>query len=188
MPSVASVPRLCSDSAGSLDQSHGGTAVQTGAWPSFRHQFFLSSCGLWVAVCSAIVAWQTTSRAVSAFERMHFEVIRVFAYGLLTCVTTGLGAVPFLVAGALFIRASEALHGAEEEEVLLGPWEGWYQGGYSYPWLRENRHQPTWVGYRSFATRPLKALPWAWPSAGAQARLRAQAAAKGRCHWWPRSK
>ena len=28
---------------------------------------------------------------------MHWEVIRVFGYGLLTCVTTGLGAVPFLV-------------------------------------------------------------------------------------------
>lgn len=164
VPSQPSVQRLCSDSAGSLEHSPRHGALKPGAWPTFRHQFFLSSGGLWVAVCSAIVAWQTTSRAASAFERMHFELVRVFAYGLLTCVTTGLGAVPFLVvkpgpmgiglavanavaagmtlaasfsmvfeahehsgpydwqlfvglvAGALFIRASEWLHGADEEE------------------------------------------------------------------------
>ncbi|CAJ1374671.1 unnamed protein product [Effrenium voratum] len=143
---------------------HVNADEHTKAWPHFRHQFFLSSSVLWVAVCSAIVAWQTANRAVIAFQRMHWEVLRVFAYGLLTCVTTGLGAVPFLViqpgplgmglavanavaagmmlaasgsmlfeahehcgpwdwqilaglgAGALFIRASERLHGEEEEE------------------------------------------------------------------------
>ncbi|CAJ1336271.1 unnamed protein product [Effrenium voratum] len=41
----------------------------TKAWPHFRHQFFLSSSVLWVAVCSAIVAWQTANRAVIAFQR-----------------------------------------------------------------------------------------------------------------------
>jgi len=156
-----STQRLCSDAGAPC---HDYCLQQPSAWPSFRHQFYLSSCGLWVAVCSAIVAWQTISRASSAFERMHWDVFRVFAYGLLTCVTTGLGAVPFLVvkpgpmgiglavanavaagmmlaastsmlfeahehsgpldwqlfaglaAGALFIRASERLHGGSEEE------------------------------------------------------------------------
>ncbi|CAK9069989.1 unnamed protein product [Durusdinium trenchii] len=163
-PVAKRCPKRLRLDSGSSQPGSGVQMSEPGAWPTFRHQFFLSSFMLWVAVCSAIVAWQTFSRAYVAFERMHWEVIRVFGYGLLTCVTTGLGAVPFLVvkpgplgiglavanavaagmmlaasasmvfeahehcgtmdwqlfvglgAGALFIRASERLHGVDEEE------------------------------------------------------------------------
>lgn len=168
-PSATSSPaeagRYCLDRSGSAGSTPGQSPAESQAWPTFRHQFVHCSSMLWVAVCSAIVAWQATTRAASAYERMHWEVIRVFAYGLLTCLTTGLGAVPFLfvhpghigiwglsvanavaagmmlaassgmlleahehcgfldwqifaglLAGGLFIRASEGLHGDDEEE------------------------------------------------------------------------
>lgn len=131
------------------------------AWPTFLRQFLYGLCALWVGVCTVIVCMQF-------LERMAYDSFRVFLYGGLTCITTGLGALPFafvkvetigesplaianavaggmmlsaslsmiweahdhcgpmdwqiivgLIAGGLFIKASERLHGDEEEEDVL---------------------------------------------------------------------
>ncbi|CAK9072745.1 Vacuolar iron transporter 1 (OsVIT1) [Durusdinium trenchii] len=81
-PVAKRCPKRLRLDSGSSQPGSGVQMSEPGAWPTFRHQFFLSSFMLWVAVCSAIVAWQTFSRAYVAFERMHWEVIRVFGYGL----------------------------------------------------------------------------------------------------------
>jgi zinc transporter ZupT len=62
------------------------------AWLSFRDMFLRASCGVWVAACTVIVGMQL-------LERMEYASLRVFLYGWLTCITTGLGAVPFMFVG-----------------------------------------------------------------------------------------
>eukprot|EP00933_Yihiella_yeosuensis_P016190 TRINITY_DN13923_c0_g1_i2.p1 TRINITY_DN13923_c0_g1~~TRINITY_DN13923_c0_g1_i2.p1 ORF type:complete len:383 (-),score=65.18 TRINITY_DN13923_c0_g1_i2:148-1296(-) len=78
------------------DSSRGNLAQE--AWPSFRRRFFNALCMLWVGVCTIIVGRQFTLRIFS-IDGMALESLRVFAYGWLTCVTTGLGAVPFMFVG-----------------------------------------------------------------------------------------
>eukprot|EP00443_Scrippsiella_acuminata_P036836 CAMPEP_0115306682 /NCGR_PEP_ID=MMETSP0270-20121206/72721_1 /TAXON_ID=71861 /ORGANISM="Scrippsiella trochoidea, Strain CCMP3099" /LENGTH=651 /DNA_ID=CAMNT_0002725041 /DNA_START=23 /DNA_END=1974 /DNA_ORIENTATION=- len=63
------------------------------AWPSFRDMFLRALCALWVAASTVIVGMQL-------LERMAYESLRVFLYGWLTCITTGLGAVPFMFVSA----------------------------------------------------------------------------------------
>lgn len=139
-------------------------AADSTTWPSFQRLFSHGLIALWVGVCTTIVCMQSP-------ERMAYDSLRVFGYGWLTCITTGLGAVPFmfisceaigsrplamanavaggmmlsasvsmlleahdhcgpwdwqilagLLAGVLFIRASELLHaddGDDEEDVLI---------------------------------------------------------------------
>mmetsp|Transcript_47922 Transcript_47922/g.77778 ORF Transcript_47922/g.77778 Transcript_47922/m.77778 type:complete len:740 (-) Transcript_47922:48-2267(-) len=138
--------------------------IDAEAWPDFRLRFVYALCGLWVGVCSIIVGRQIVVR-MATVDRMALDSLRVFGYGWLTCVTTGLGAVPFLfvdarsvsesalavanavaagmmlaasggmlleahehcgpkdwqifaglLAGGLFIRASELLHSSGEDE------------------------------------------------------------------------
>lgn len=48
---------------------------------------------LWVAVT-------TSAFLVQLMREMAYECLRVFAYGWLTCITTGIGAVPFMFVGA----------------------------------------------------------------------------------------
>lgn len=137
---------------------------QGAAWPWFRRRFLQGLCGLWVTICSVVFSLQILNR-LSHVEEMALQSMRVFAYGWLTCLTTGLGAAPFLLispadvgpqalaaanavasgmmlaasaqmlveahehcgqfdwqlllgllAGAVFIRASEKLHGEDENE------------------------------------------------------------------------
>jgi len=59
-------------------------------WPFFRRRFLRGVCLLWLSVSGFLVAHQL-------LHRMVFETMRVFAYGLLTCITTGFGVLPLLV-------------------------------------------------------------------------------------------
>lgn len=63
------------------------------AWPSFRNLFLRGLALVWVGACTIIVT-------VQLLEKMEYESLRVFLYGWLTCVTTGLGAVPFFFISA----------------------------------------------------------------------------------------
>merc|ERR1711920_1160856 len=66
------------------------------AWPSFRQKFIHGFMWMWLIVSGYIVMKQIVAE-------MGYDVFRVWSFGMLTCVTTGLGAVPFLWvdAGAL---------------------------------------------------------------------------------------
>jgi zinc transporter ZupT len=59
------------------------------AWPSFRRKFFHGILWLWVIVSTWVVLRQFA-------VKVDYDTFRVWSYGMLTCVTTGLGAVPFL--------------------------------------------------------------------------------------------
>jgi len=59
------------------------------AWPFFRGKFLRGSCMLWLSVSA-------TRFAILVLGLMTYESLRVFLWGWLTCITTGLGAVPFL--------------------------------------------------------------------------------------------
>jgi len=162
-----SVASKQSGNNGSLSPSgrESSAAADSTTWPSFQRLFSHGLCALWVGVCTIIVCMQSP-------ERMAYDSLRVFGYGWLTCITTGLGAVPFMfisceaigdgplaganavaggmmlsasvsmlweahdhcgpwdwqilagiLAGVLFIRASERLHsgdeGDEEEDLLI---------------------------------------------------------------------
>jgi len=85
--------KLRSPSHLSLDlASPGALASDSAAWPSFRRRFQYGVLGLWIGASSLVVCMQV-------LERMAYESLRVFSYGWLTCITTGLGAVPFMLAG-----------------------------------------------------------------------------------------
>merc|ERR1719203_2333558 len=68
-------------------------ATLSEAWPSFRKVFLRGLVLVWVGACTIIVT-------VQLVDRMEYESLRVFLYGWLTCVTTGLGAVPFFFISA----------------------------------------------------------------------------------------
>jgi len=146
-------------SAGALPSPSG--SADTAAWPAFLRRFVLGVSGLWVGACTVIVCMQ-------CLERLAYDSLRVLLYGGLTCITTGLGPLPFalvnvdtvgegplavanavaggmmlsasvgmvweahdhcgpmdwqvlvgLFVGGMFIKASEKLHGEEEEEDVL---------------------------------------------------------------------
>jgi len=63
------------------------------AWPFFRKRFLLGILALLVGISVFVVSMQFV-------ERAEYDSFRVFGYGWLTCITTGLGAVPFMFVGA----------------------------------------------------------------------------------------
>jgi zinc transporter ZupT len=64
------------------------SSVDVVAWPSFRRKFFHGILWLWVVVSTWVVLRQFA-------VEVDYDSFRVWSYGMLTCVTTGLGAVPF---------------------------------------------------------------------------------------------
>lgn len=100
------------------------------AWPLFRRRFMRGLCLLWLTLSALVVAYEL-------MQRMVYESLRVFAYGLLTCVTTGLGVVPLLLvphtsvnetwlAGANTLAAGMMLAASagmlREAHDVSGPW------------------------------------------------------------------
>lgn len=59
------------------------------AWPLFRHRFNRGMTLLLCTILPMIILFQAPP-----------DTLRVFAYGMLTCITTGFGAVPFMFVGA----------------------------------------------------------------------------------------
>lgn len=98
-------PEVCPTAGGRSDADTTCEAVQPladgAAWPSFRRQFYHALCMLWVCVCSVVCGMQIWMR-IALVEQMAVP-LRVFGYGWLTCITTGLGAVPFLLIGSASI-------------------------------------------------------------------------------------
>mmetsp|Transcript_12541 Transcript_12541/g.34139 ORF Transcript_12541/g.34139 Transcript_12541/m.34139 type:complete len:695 (+) Transcript_12541:65-2149(+) len=81
--------RPASECAGDQLGGRSISSVDLVAWPSFRRKFFHGILWLWVIVSTWVVLRQFA-------VKVGYDSFRVWCYGLLTCVTTGLGAVPFL--------------------------------------------------------------------------------------------
>lgn len=103
------------------------------AWPRFRRRFFRGLCMLWVGISTLVASAQL-------MERMMYESLRVFAYGWLTCITTGLGALPFFfieadsvtekslalantVASGMMLAASAGMLQEAHEHCGRGDWQ-----------------------------------------------------------------
>mmetsp|Transcript_37883 Transcript_37883/g.67899 ORF Transcript_37883/g.67899 Transcript_37883/m.67899 type:complete len:710 (-) Transcript_37883:69-2198(-) len=103
------------------------------AWPWFRRRFSRGLGMLWIAVSTLVVSMQL-------MERMMYESLRVFAYGWLTCITTGLGALPFFfieadsvtetslalantVASGMMLAASAGMLQEAHEHCGRGDWQ-----------------------------------------------------------------
>jgi len=90
-PSASGQPRRSTSGELSMPlspSSQQDKATLSMAWPSFRNMFLRGLVMVWVVACTIIVS-------VQFLERMEYQSMRVFLWGWLTCITTGLGAVPF---------------------------------------------------------------------------------------------
>jgi len=105
-----------------------------GAWPFFRRRF-LRGLSL---LCIATSVLGFVVRQAEFASRMMYESLRVFGYGLFTCITTGVGVLPLLVvehdtlnenflavantvAGGMMLAASTGM--LQEAHDVSGPWD-----------------------------------------------------------------